>query len=153
MPDNPHFQSASSWQEAAALVNFKPVEPQWRDGQKAQSFAVHVMDHKQRELDIDERSLEVHFGTFSMSQALKADGEARRWAVETRYGTDPGEIRVAGREGRAYALGPEPEPDDIDPRMPAVVTWYEDNRFFLLASDRLQVDVLIRIAESCHPQG
>ncbi len=148
---NPHFKSATSWKEAAALVHFEPVVPQWTDGQKAQSFAVHVMDHKRRELDIGERSLEAYFGTFSMSQALKADGEARRWAIETRYGTDAREVTVAGHEGRAYALGPEPEPDDIDPRMPAIVTWYVDDRFFMLASDQLEVDVLTRIAESCYP--
>ena len=33
---------------------------------------------------------------------------------------------------RIYELGPEPGPDDIDGRTPAVVTWHDADLFFLV---------------------
>jgi len=151
MSQNLHFLTAAGWREAGALVSFEPVVPQWTDGQKAQSWSVHVMDHKKRELDPDERTLETYFGSFSMSQALKLDGEARRWALQMRYGTDPREAEIGGHPARVYELGPEPEPGDIDPRMPALVTWFDGDLFYLVASDVLESPTLVRIAESCYP--
>lgn len=153
MPENPHFLNAASWGEAAALVNFEPIAPAWTDGNEAQSFAVHVMDHKQREIDPDDRSLEIYYGSFSMSQSLKPGGEAQRWALEVSFGPSPLAIDIGGHEGRVYQLGPEPEPDDIDPRMPAVVSWYDGDLFYLVASEVLGADTLQRIAESCYPAG
>lgn len=147
---NPHFTAASSWQDAATLVSFEPIVPGNTEGWAVQSFAVHVLDHKRRELAVGERSLEVDYGAFSFSQARKGKVEARRWAIEKSYGADPRELRVAGHEARSYEMGPVPDPDDVDPRMPAVVTWHENEMFYLLASNRLDVDVLFRIAESCY---
>ena len=53
-------------------------------------------------------------------------------------------------EAMAYELGPEPEPDDIDGRMPAVVTWSDGEIFYLVASGELTVDWLLRIAGSLY---
>ncbi len=147
---NPHFAGASSWGEAAKLLEFEPLRPHDTRGLEVQSFSVHVRDHKQRELSRRSRSLEVHYGDFVLSQSRKGKSEARRWALGTSYGSNPQSVDVAGREGRMYPPGPEPEPDDIDPRRPAVVTWCDGEMFYLLASERLEVESLLEIAQSCY---
>ncbi len=147
---NPHFANASSWKEAAKLVDFEPLRPRDTRGLEVQSFYVHVRDHKKRELSRRSRSLEVHYGEFVLSQARKGESEARRWALSTSYGSDPRSVDVAGREGRMYPPGPEPEPDDIDPRMPAVVTWCDGEMFYLVASEGLDAESLLAIAQSCY---
>jgi hypothetical protein len=70
--------------------------------------------------------------------------------VDVSYGASPEEARIAGHEGRVYDVGPEPEPDDIDPRLPAVVTWHDNGMFFLVASGELPPDALLRIAASLY---
>ena len=147
---NPHFASVTSWDEAAKLVDFEPLRPRDTGGLEVQSFAIHVRDHKKRELSRRSRSLEVHFGEFVLSQSRKGKNEARRWALSNSYGSNPQSVDVAGREGRQYPLGPEPDPNDLDPRMPAVVTWCDGEMFYLVASERLEAESLLAIARSCY---
>ena len=92
----------------------------------------------------------MHYGGFVLSQSRKGASEARRWALSVSYGAEAKSADVAGREGRMYPLGPVPEADDIDPRMPAVVTWCEGEMFYLVASDTLGPDDLLVIARSCY---
>jgi hypothetical protein len=49
-----------------------------------------------------------------------------------------------------YELGPEPAPDDVDGRSPAVVAWHDAELFFLLASSETTADALVTIALSVH---
>ncbi len=147
---NPHFATAASWAEARKLIEFEPIRPRRTRGREVQSFAVHVRDHKKRELSPRSRSLEVHYGAFVFSQSRKGKSEARRWALGQSYGQNPKSVDIAGREGRLYPLGPVPEPDDIDPRMPAVVTWHDGEMFYLVASESLDADDLLVIARSCY---
>jgi hypothetical protein len=147
---NPHFQTAFSWKEAAALLTFRPVEPKHTEGFSLQSICVFVRDHKRRELPVGKRSLEAHYGSFVMSQARRSEDEARRLALAVPYGSEPREARIGGHEARVYELGPEPEPDDIDGRSPAVVTWHDGELFFLIASDSLPSEALIKVAASIY---
>ncbi len=148
--ENLHFKYPADWPQAGDLLDFEPVKPAYTAGLELASLAVLVRDHRQRELPRGERSLEAHYGDFVFSQALRARDEARRQALETAYGPAPQAIRIAGREARSYELGPEVAPGDIDPRNPAVVAWYDDELFYLLASDKLDADVLATIAESIY---
>lgn len=150
MDSNPHFLNPSSWEEAATMLAFVPVVPAHTEGFALQSLAVFVMDHKHRDVPVGDRSLEAHYGGFVLSQSMGAPAEARRKALDLRYGAAPHEMRIVGREGRAYRLGPVPEPDDIDPRMPAVIVWHDADMFFLVASDTLEIDALDRIARSLY---
>ena len=95
-------------------------------------------------------TLEVHFDGYVLSQAQRDHVEAMRLA-ELRYGPDASEITVVGRPGIIYELGPEPEPDDIDPRPPAIVTWADGDLFLLLASDTRPASDLLQIAASLYP--
>ena len=147
---NPHFEFPRDWQEARELVDFEPLVPGECLGCRLQSLAVFVCDHKRRELAKSERSLEAHYGDFVFSQARRSLEEARRLALESRYGLAPRDIRIAGREGRVFELGPEPEADDIDPRSPAVIAWCDADMFYLVASDRLASADLLRVAESIY---
>jgi len=147
---NVHLETASSWEDAEALVAFRPVEPKQTEGFDLQSLAVHVRDHRQREVAVEDRTLEAHYGGFVLTQSRRTEDEARRLAVDVSYGRAPYEARIAGREARVYEMGPEPEPDDIDGRMPAVVVWHDGDRFFLIASNELATDALIRIAGSLY---
>jgi len=63
---------------------------------------------------------------------------------------DPQEGAIAGHAARIYELAPEPEPDDIDGRMPSVVTWHDGEMVFLIASGELPVADLIPIAASMY---
>jgi hypothetical protein len=49
-----------------------------------------------------------------------------------------------------YEPGPEPPPDDNDGPQPAVVTWHDNGRFFLIASQELPTDTLMQIAISLY---
>lgn len=149
-PENPHFEHPANWKQARRLVDFEPCEPRRTKGFELHSLAVFVRDHRQRELPRTERSLEAHYGGFVFSQSCPGADQARRLALETRYGLAPRAIRIAGREARSYPLGPRPETGDSDPRSPAVVTWCDADRFCLLASETLPVDDLIEIAESIY---
>lgn len=150
MAENPHFETVPSWEAAGAMLTFEPLVPSHTAGFELQSLSVYVMDHKMRKLPVENRSLEAHYGGFVLTQAQKDPDDARRWALEVSYGGDPAEARVAGRKGRVYELGPEVPPEDIDGRMPAVVVWYEDDRFYLIASDQMAAQDLLRIAGSLY---
>jgi hypothetical protein len=145
-----HFQRPASWREAASLLSFSPAVPANTEGFELQSLAVFVLDHRHRDVPVEDRSLEAHFGGFSLSQRRAFAAEARRLAIDVPYGASPREARVAGHEARVCDLGPEPEADDIDPRVPAVVTWHDNGMFFLVASAELQPDALMRIAASLY---
>ena len=148
--DNPHFEYPENWQQAAGWVDFEPSEPGLTAGFDLHSLAVFVRDHKQRELPRAERSLEAHYGAFVLSQSSPGADQARQLALETRYGPAPQALSIAGREARRYELGPESPPDDPDPRSPAVLTWCDGDRFYLLASEILSAGELIPIAESIY---
>jgi hypothetical protein len=132
------------------MLSFEPRRPRDTAGRDLESLSVFVRDHRHRDVPVEERSLEAHFGTFSVSQSHKGEREARRWVVETSYGREPREVRVAGHEGRTYDLGPEPPSDDIDGRAPAVVVWHDGGMHFLVASAEPGVDTLLAIAESMY---
>ena len=114
---------------------------------------IHVRDHKLRELSINDRTLEAHYGGFVLSQARKGTDEARRLALDVRYGSAGQGGQIAGHAARIYELGPEPVPDDIDGRSPAVVTWHDADLFFLVASDTMASRELVRIAISLYGRG
>lgn len=149
-PANPHFRSVSSFASARELLNFEPREPTDTLGRALESLAVHVRDHKRRELAIADRSLEAHYGTFVFSQASRGPAEARRLAVDVAYGAEAKAASIIGREGRLYELGPEPPSGDIDGRSPAVVVWHDGDMFYLLASDQLPALTLVNIAGSLY---
>jgi len=149
--ENPHFAWAADWDEARNLVAFEPRRPRYTLGHELRSLAAFVMDHKMRRLAVEDRSLEAHYGAFNVSQCRKGAAEARRWAVEMRYGAAPKPVVVAGREGRMYDLGPVPPPDDIDPRSPAIVVWHDGDMFYMVASDQLESDRVLEVAESLYP--
>jgi hypothetical protein len=132
------------------MLTFDPVEPKYTAGTSLQAIRIHVRDHKRRELAIADRTLEAHYGSFVVSQARKGVAEARRLAIDVKYGSAWRDASVGGCAGRAYELGPEPPPDDIDGRSPSVVTWHDGEMFHLIASGELTVDVLLRVAASIY---
>ena len=151
MIDNPHFESAPDWKAARALLAFLPVEPRYTAGYRLQAIRIHVRDHKLRELSVDERTLEAHYGGFVLSeQRKKSVSEARRVALDVSYGPEERDARIAGCAARVYELGPEPPPDDIDGRSPAVVTWHDGEMFYLIGSDQMPSGELVRIAKSLY---
>lgn len=123
--ESPHFKSFKTWQEAQPWLTFRPLVPQFTAGCALESVCVYVMDHKRRGLAAEDRSLEAHYGAFAFTQSFRPPGEARRLALEVTYGSNPQQALIIGREARAYELGPEPPPGDIDGRSPSVVTWYD----------------------------
>lgn len=131
-------------------LSFRPVQPKDTLGQVVQSLRIHMRDHKQRELAVSARTLEAHYGSFVLSQAHKGIGEARHLALTTSYGPSPRDTDVAGHPGRIYDIGPEPPPDDIDGRMPSVVTWCDGAMFYLIASHDLAPPDLLRVAVSVY---
>jgi hypothetical protein len=150
---NPHFETARSWKAARALVAFRPLGPSYTAGFRLQSIRIHVRDHKLRELAIEDRTLEAHYGGFVLSQSKKGASEARRLALDVSYGQVARDARIAGRTARAYERGPEPPPDDIDGRSPSVVTWCDADMFFLIASAEMSSDDLIDVARSLYKGG
>jgi hypothetical protein len=147
---NQHFAGVSSWDAAREMLTFQPFEPTFTAGHELQSLRIYIRDHKMRELPIGERSLEVHYGRFVISQSRKGVEEARRLALDVSYGRERQEGAIGGHAARIYELGPEPEPDDIDGRSPSVVTWHDGEMFFLIASGELPVADLIPIAASIY---
>jgi len=132
------------------MVTFQPIEPAHTAGLRLQSIQIHVRDHKRRELPIEDRTLEAHYGGFVLSQSRKGAEEARRLALNVSYGRAGREARIAGRDARVYELGPEPAPGDIDGRSPAVVTWHDADMFYLIASGEMSADDLVRVALSLY---
>ena len=98
-----------------------------------------------------DRTLEAHYGGFSLSQARKGEAEAQRWALEMSYGQSGREVEIAGHSGRAYELGPEVPPDDIDGRSPAVAAWHDGEMFYFLSSHEMPAEKLVKIAGSLYP--
>lgn len=150
MSDNLYFTSVASWKEAEAQLAFRPRQPRDTAGFRLESLAIHVRDHKKRELPVGSRSLEAHYGGFVLSQARKGEGPARRAALRVAYGQDARPAKICGREGRAYELGPEVPADDIDGRTPAVVVWHDGDMFYLVASTELAQEVLVGVAVSMY---
>jgi len=147
-----HFETVPSWEAARARLVFQPLEPGYTAGKRLQSLSIHVRDHNQREFSVAERTLEAHYGAFVLSQSCKGAREARRWAREVAYGPAGREAQIVGRAARVYELGPEPPPDDIDGRSPAVVAWHDGAMFYLVASGEMSAAELMRIAVSLYPR-
>ena len=142
---NPHFLSFDTWREVEDHLGYAPLGR--RLAAEPRAFRVHVRDHRLREV---EPTLEVHFDGFVLSQALRGHQEARRLATEVRYGPMGKEISVGGHRAIRFELGPEPEPDDPDQRAPAVVTWADGEMFILMASDEIEVEWLVELADSLY---
>ena len=150
MTENPHFQAVPSFDAARELLTFRPVEPEYTAGHRLQSVRIHMRDHKLRDVPIHDRTLEAHYGAFSFSQSRKGTTEARRNAIDIRYGQVWRDAQIAGREACVYELGPEPPPDDIDGRSPAVVTWHDGEMFYLIASTEMSAEELVSIARKIY---
>jgi hypothetical protein len=150
---NPHFATAATWRDAESLVTFRPAAPRWTAGLDLKSLRIFVMDHKHRDVPVGDRSVEAHYGDFVFSQTRRDVAEAKRMALDVSYGLAPKVADVGGHEARVYDLGPVPQPDDIDPRSPAVVTWHDGEMFYLIASDKLDLETLLRIARSFYDDG
>ena len=105
-----------------------------------------------REVPAAKQVLEAHFGAFVLNQSLPGVAAARTLALDTRYGASSMPARIGPYEARTYQRGPEPQPDDLDGRMPAVVTWAEDARFFLIASHELNLGDLMTVAASLYSE-
>lgn len=150
MPENPHFESAADWADAAGRLTFVPLVPRLTAGPALKSLRIHVRDHRLRELAPDERTLEAYYGIFAFSQSRRTTEDARRAALEVSYGRDPRPLWILGREGKGYELGPVPEPDDLDPRAPSVVAWADGEMFYFLASGEMALSELIDVATSIY---
>lgn len=146
MSDESHFLAVDNWVDAESRLGFTPLRPE----AEPTALRIHVRDHKLREV---QPTLEAYFARYVLSQALRDPAEARRLARDQRYGPDPLQVDIAGLDGVAYELGQVPDPDDIDPRPPAVVTWADDELFVLLASDSMTAAQLIEVAQSLYPAG
>lgn len=72
MTHNPHFANAENWQAARAMLQFQPREPRETAGARLQALRIHIRDHKSRDLPVDGRALEAHYGTFVL---IWSDGE------------------------------------------------------------------------------
>jgi len=149
-PENPHFEFFDSWKAAGERVGYVPLIPRSSAGHPLERLALFVRDHRMREVPPGRQALEAHYGSFVFSQSRPGEEEARRRALEGRYGAEPQPVSLGGREGRAYERGPEPPSDDPDPRMPAVVAWADGPRFLLLASDQLELTELLTVAASLY---
>jgi hypothetical protein len=153
-PDpHPRFLSPPTWDDVRPLVDFDPWMPADTRGEVLRGLRVHVRDHRRRDLPRRLRSVEAHYETFAVAQSQPGALAATRSALEVSYGLAPVPVRVHGHRGRAYALGPEVPPDDIDGRSPAVVTWHDGPRFFFVLSSRRDVDDLLQIAHSLRAPG
>jgi len=148
MVDNPHFESMQSWQAARARLDYEVAVPGETLGHTLSSLSLFVMDHRMRVVPPEKQSLEAHYGAFVFSQSRPGSKAARHAVHEVSYGAAPRTDDVGGHEARVYERGPEPEPDDHDGRMPAVVVWAIADRFFLVASGELDTPALLAIARS-----
>lgn len=146
----PRFLAPTTWEEAAALLTFVPRQPADTRGRALRGLRVHVRDHRRRDLPLHLRTFEAHFDGVAVCQSRPGPLAARRRALEVRYGPDATSIRIRGREGRAFPLGPEVPPDDIDGRSAAVVTWYDGPMFHFVMSTQLPVDEVALVAASLY---
>jgi len=145
---NPHFATAASWDAARALLTFVPRVPIVASGGAPPVFRIYVRDHKLRALPVEERTLEAHYGRFVFTQSRRTPEEAQRLALNVTYGPIAQHAFILGRPARVYQLGPEPMPDDVDDRLPAVVAWHDGAVFYLLVSHEMTADALVMIAMS-----
>jgi hypothetical protein len=150
MAENQHFAIVPDWTAAREMLTFQPFEPSFTAGLARAGLRIFIRDHKMRDVAIGDRSLEAHYGRFVLSQARKGVEESRRLVVNVSYGRDPRDATIAGHPARIYELGGEPEPDDVDGRMPSVVAWHDGEMFFLIASGEMRVEELIPIAASIY---
>lgn len=119
-------------------------------GQRLQSLRIHLRDRKLRELSLADRTLEAYYESFVFSQAWKGAEEAQRLALAVSYGLGGRDEQIAGCPARTYEMGPEPSPDDIDGRSPAIVTWHDGEIFYLIASNEMSSAELVAIARSLY---
>jgi hypothetical protein len=148
----PRFLAPATWEEAAALLTFVPRQPADTRGRRLRGLRVHVRDHRRRDLPRHLRTFEAHFDGVAVCQSQPGALAARRRALEVRYGPDATPIRIRGREGRAFPLGPEVPPDDIDGRSAAVVTWHDGPVFHFVMSTQLPLDELTLVAASLYAE-
>jgi hypothetical protein len=151
MAESPHWASPQTWADAGDALTFCPVEPTFTAGCNLQGLRIFIRNHKMRELAVGERTLEAHYGRFGISQSRRGVEEARRLALDVHYGRDPRAAAIFGHSARLYELGPVPEPDDIDGRSPAVLTWHDGEMFFLISSVEMTAQELVPIAQSMYP--
>lgn len=151
MTQNPHFHTIPSWDEVESVAGFAPWIPRETLRQPLRSLSLFVRDHRMREVPRAEQSLEAHYESFVFSQRVCGAERARELALATSYGASPTPVLVNSQEGRRYELGPEPDPDDPDGRVPALVTWADGDRFFLVGSHEVESEQLMRVAESLYP--
>jgi hypothetical protein len=153
VPDpHPRFLAPETWDAVRPLVDFTPRVATETLGAALRGLRVHVRDHRRRDLPRRLRSVEAHYETFAVAQSQPGALAARRSALEVSYGREPAPVRVSGHHGRAYALGPEVPPGDIDGRSPAVVTWHDGPAFFFVLSSRLPVEEIMKVAVSLYPR-
>jgi hypothetical protein len=146
----PSFESAPTWEAAGTMLTFLPIEPKHTAGFGLQGLRIFVRDHRLREVPMGDRTLEAHYGGFVFSQSRHGVDEARRLALVVSYGRAPRDAQIAGRLARIYELGAEPPPDDVDGRSPAVLTWFDGEMFYLIASTELVAEALLPIAASLY---
>jgi hypothetical protein len=132
------------------MLTFRPAQPKYTAGLALESIRVYRRDHRHRELAVADRTCEAHYRSFVLSQSRRAPEEARRLALAVSYGQNPIVARIFGHDARVYELGPDPGPEDIDGRSPAVVTWHDSDMFFLVASSEIEVAELQKIAMSLY---
>ncbi len=149
----PRFLAPDTWDEAAALMAFTPRRPADTRGRALRGLRVHVRDHRRRDLPLHLRTFEAHYDGVAVCQSRPGASSAKRRALEVRYGEGATAIRIAGHEGRAYPLGPEVPPDDIDGRSAAVVTWADGAMFHFVMSTQLPVDEVTIVAASLYADG
>lgn len=148
MRDNPHFERLADWETARARLDFALAVPGDTLGHALVSLSLYVRDHRMRGVRAEKQTLEAHYGAFNFSLSRPGVEAARLAVVETSYGATSRTERVKDCEARVYPMGPEPEPDDPDGRMPAVVVWADEDRFYFLASHDLDEEALLVIARS-----
>jgi hypothetical protein len=146
----PRFLAPTTWEEATALLDFVPRRPADTRGFTLHGLRVHVRDHRRRDLPRHLRTFEAHYKGVAVCQSRPGASAARRRAMVVRYGPDVMPIRIRGHEGRAFPLGPDVPPDDIDGRSAAVVTWHDGPMFHFVMSTQLQVDELTLVAASVY---
>jgi hypothetical protein len=151
MTPNVHFREVADLREAVGLLAFEPITLGIDATAHPQSVRIHVRDHRRRDISINDRTLEVHYENFVFTQQARSDEEAaRHQALDVSYGRSSSTAKIASHEGRVYELGPPVPPDDVDGREPAVVVWSDDRLVLLLASDSIETNTLVRIAESAY---
>jgi len=146
----PRFLAPPTWAEAAALLTFVPRAPADTRGRALVGLRVHVRDHWRRDLPPHLRTFEAHYDGLAVCQSCPGASAARRRALDVRYGENGRPVRVVGHDGRAYPLGPEVPPDDIDGRSAAVVTWWDGPMHHFVASTQLPLEDLERVATSLY---